>query len=285
MTENCVFIRNLSPLANKESVLKIFSELEDEIVEVSFHNYPESDQRFCQISFKSSNGVTKSTGFNGSTLLGVPMSITVLPPIQIQKSEQKKIVSNREISVKHLPRSLSDSKIASLFQKYGQIVSIKRQDPSSSSNPVIIEFQSEGPAADLIEKRYLTLESGDKVEISSDIEIQKCLSSQETPPTNIDISDAPVNLENISVPLAYQQIKKLEWDNKISKIHSIKRKIEERLLSTLNEDLKLQSNPDQDPSSLSKSPSPSRSRTVTPRKTNTGRTRSFSRSLSPEPSS
>lgn len=278
-----MFIRNLSPLANKESVLKIFNELEDEIVEVSFHNYPESDQRFCQISFKSSNGVTKSIGFNGSTLLGVPMSITVLPPIQIQKLEQKKIVSNREISVKHLPRSFSDSKIASLFQKYGQIVSIKRQDPNSSSNPIIIEFQSEGTAFDLIERRYLTLESGDKIEISSDFEVQKSSSNQEAPPTSLDINDTPVNLENISVPLAYQQIKKLEWDNKISKIHSIKRMIEERLLNTLNEDLKLQSNPNQD-LSLSKSPSPSPTRAGTTCKINTGRARSLSRSVSPDPS-
>ncbi|XP_665575.1 U4/U6 snRNA-assocaited splicing factor [Cryptosporidium hominis TU502] len=247
MTENCVFIRNLSPLANKKSVLNIFNELEDEITDIEFHNYPESDQRFCQISFKSSNGVTKSIGFNGSTLLGVPMSITVLPPIQIQKSEQKRIVSNREISVKNLPNSLSDLRITSIFQKYGQIVSIKRQDPNSNSNSIIIEFQNESSAADLIEKRYLTLESGEKIEISSDFEIQKYISSNPETNSNLhDINDTLLNLESIPVPLAYQQIKKLEWDSKLSKIYSIKKKIEERLLNTLNNDLKLQSGFNQD---------------------------------------
>ncbi|OII73240.1 RRM domain-containing protein [Cryptosporidium ubiquitum] len=287
MTENYVFIRNLSPLANKESVLNIFSELEDEIVEISFHNYPESDQRFCQISFKSSNGVTKSIGFNGSTLLGVPMSITVLPPIQIQKSEQKIIVSNREISVKNLPSSLSDSKITSIFQKYGQIVSIKRQDLNSNSNSIIIEFQNETSAADLIEKRYITLENGDTIEISSDFEIQKCISNQEINSNNHDINDTLLNLESIPVPLAYQQIKKLEWDSKISKIYSIKKKIEERLLNTLNDDLKLRSSSNQSsfhPKSPSNPPAPTDRQSpnrTTMRRTTTGRVRSLSRSVSP----
>ncbi|KAL5368221.1 RRM domain containing protein [Cryptosporidium parvum] len=288
MTENCVFIRNLSPLANKKSVLNIFNELEDEIIDIEFHNYPESDQRFCQISFKSSNGVTKSIGFNGSTLLGVPMSITVLPPIQIQKSEQKRIVSNREISVKNLPSSLSDLRITSIFQKYGQIVSIKRQDPNINSNSIIIEFQNESSAADLIEKRYLTLESGEKIEISSDFEIQKYIPSNLETNSNLhDINDTLLNLESIPVPLAYQQIKKLEWDSKLSKIYSIKKKIEERLLNTLNNDLKLQSGFNQDsyqPRSPTPSPSPPLSDTKVPldKKVITdGRTRSLSRSVSP----
>ncbi|CUV06769.1 unnamed protein product [Cryptosporidium hominis] len=288
MTENCVFIRNLSPLANKKSVLNIFNELEDEITDIEFHNYPESDQRFCQISFKSSNGVTKSIGFNGSTLLGVPMSITVLPPIQIQKSEQKRIVSNREISVKNLPNSLSDLRITSIFQKYGQIVSIKRQDPNSNSNSIIIEFQNESSAADLIEKRYLTLESGEKIEISSDFEIQKYISSNPETNSNLhDINDTLLNLESIPVPLAYQQIKKLEWDSKLSKIYSIKKKIEERLLNTLNNDLKLQSGFNQDshqPRSPTPSPSPPPSDAKVPldkKVITSGRTRSLSRSVSP----
>ncbi|TRY51042.1 RRM domain containing protein [Cryptosporidium tyzzeri] len=288
MTENCVFIRNLSPLANKKSVLNIFNELEDEIIDIEFHNYPESDQRFCQISFKSSNGVTKSIGFNGSTLLGVPMSITVLPPIQIQKSEQKRIVSNREISVKNLPSSLSDLRITSIFQKYGQIVSIKRQDPNSNSNFIIIEFQNESSAADLIEKRYLTLESGEKIEISSDFEIQKYIPSNLETNSNLhDINDTLLNLESIPVPLAYQQIKKLEWDSKLSKIYSIKKKIEERLLNTLNNDLKLQSGFNKDSyqsRSLTPSPSPPSSDAKVPldkKVITSGRTRSLSRSVSP----
>lgn len=281
MTENCVFIRNLSPLANKESVLNIFNELDDEIIQVEFHNYPESDQRFCQISFKSSNGVTKSIGYNGSTLLGVPMSITVLPPIQIQKSEQKIIVSNREISVKNLPKSLSDSKITSIFQKYGQVVNIKRQDSNSNSNSIVIEFQNEASAADLIEKRYITLENGDNIEISSDFEIQKFIPNQETASNNHDINDTLLNLESISVPLAYQQIKKLEWESKISKIFSIKRRIEERLLNTLNDDLKFQSSSNQGLSqSRSSSNSPSTERS-SPNRNITGRVRSLSRSVSP----
>ncbi|KAJ1613127.1 RRM domain containing protein [Cryptosporidium canis] len=285
MTENCVFIRNLSPLANKESVLKIFSDLEDEITQVNFHNYPDSDQRFCQISFKSSNGVTRSISFNGSTLLGVPMSITVLPPIKIEKLDQKRIVSNREISVKYLPESYSDSRILSIFEKYGKVVGIKRQDPGSKSGSVIIEFKNEGSAADLIEERYLTLESGEKIEISSDFQIQKYLPSQEPPPTNPSLDDKAINLENISVPLAYQQIKKIEWENKISKIQLIKKQIEERLLSSLNNEIMLQSCSNPGEPDLLAPPchsldAPERHKDLVSRYY-TGRSRSLSRSISP----
>ncbi|KAF7456715.1 putative RNA-binding protein [Cryptosporidium felis] len=254
MSENCVFIRNLSPLANKESVLGIFEDLKDEILEVEFHRYPESDQRFCQISFKTSDGVTASMGFNGSTLLGVPMQITVLPPAKI---EQRKPGSKRGVLVKNLPVSCSDLQICKIFQRFGNIIGITRRETFPKLN-VTIEFQSENSVSELLERGFLILDQGERIELSpetptgnkgelkkdtslsgsneygaifsSNVNYQNCSSAL---PSLLDPDS--LNLDNISVPLAYQQIKKIEWENKISKLMSVKKSIEERLLETLND--------------------------------------------------
>lgn len=42
--------------------------------------FPGSTQRYCQVDFKSSSGVTAATSLNGQTLLGVPIVITVIDP-------------------------------------------------------------------------------------------------------------------------------------------------------------------------------------------------------------
>lgn len=39
-----------------------------------------STQRYCQVDFKTSTGVTAATPLNGQTLLGVPLVITVIDP-------------------------------------------------------------------------------------------------------------------------------------------------------------------------------------------------------------
>ena len=282
MTENSVFIRNVSPLANKDSVMQIFNEIKDEILNVEFHKYPHSEQKFCQIYFKSSNGVTKSTSYNGSTLLGVPMSITVLPPVQINNFEQSRITSNREVFVKGVPVNYSDKKISSLFESYiGDVpIKITKMENCNASNGrvnLIAEFTSENTAQKLIERKNIYLNDEEFIEISntylssfpdsncklvSSSSSSKAVSPSGTVGSNCKSSPsllahpdqdgslttaypkAPnsdansisnsesVNLNNLTVPLAYQQIRKVEWDMKLSKLDQIKRRIEDRILGT-----------------------------------------------------
>ncbi|KAH8739121.1 RRM (2xRRMs) domaincontaining protein [Cryptosporidium ryanae] len=290
MTENCVFIRNLSPLANRDSVIEVFSDLREEILSVEFHKYSNSEQKFCQICFKSSKGVTRSTAYNGSTLLGVPMSITVLPPVQINNCGQSRITSSREVFVKGVPGTCSDEEIASLFGLKDAVpVKIKKLESSSSSRAdLIIEFASETTAQRLLELGGICTENGDLIEISdrylggffgendnafsvngkgtgnicsapsslstaSPAPVCNALSnSGATNPTNfaapglannVGVSSSPsrcnsvpnagsIDLSNISVPLAYQQIKKVEWDRKLSKVLEIKKSIEKRILNS-----------------------------------------------------
>ncbi|KAK6589035.1 RRM (2xRRMs) domaincontaining [Cryptosporidium xiaoi] len=289
MIENSVFIRNISPLANKDSVLEIFSDIKEEILTVEFHRYPNSEQKFCQIFFKSSNGVTKSTAYNGSTLLGVPMSITVLPPVQINNYEQNKITSNKEVFVKGVPKNYSDWKIISLFELDGEVpIKITRIENSTPFKMnLIIEFMNETTTQKLLELKNIYTDDGDLIEISNtyssnslqnnnnDIDYNGTINnnmsllsssnivsttpvygtpsksnaassivrvlSNNSNKTNVVSStsnynptseNASIDLSNISVPLAYQQIKKVEWDNKLSKLFEIKKKIENRILNT-----------------------------------------------------
>jgi len=79
-TGNSVFIKNLSPLVTEEHIRTTFSVC-DEILAVEFKQFPGSTQRYCQVDFKSSTGVTSATNLNGTPLLGVAMVITVIDPM------------------------------------------------------------------------------------------------------------------------------------------------------------------------------------------------------------
>lgn len=47
------------------------------------HRYPGSSLRYCQISFKTSAGVTSAMSLNGHLLLGVPTSLSVIDPAKL----------------------------------------------------------------------------------------------------------------------------------------------------------------------------------------------------------
>lgn len=44
------------------------------------HSFSGSTQRYCQVDFRTSAGVTAATALNGQCLLGVPLVITVIDP-------------------------------------------------------------------------------------------------------------------------------------------------------------------------------------------------------------
>lgn len=85
---NIVYLKNLSPLVTEENIKEAFGQhiSSDEILQVEFKPFPASTQRFCQIDFKTSGGVTSATSLNGQPLLGLPMNISVIDPLSSQKT-------------------------------------------------------------------------------------------------------------------------------------------------------------------------------------------------------
>eukprot|EP00922_Rhytidocystis_sp_ex-Travisia-forbesii_P064758 GHVS01096176.1.p1 GENE.GHVS01096176.1~~GHVS01096176.1.p1 ORF type:complete len:392 (+),score=62.54 GHVS01096176.1:65-1240(+) len=77
---NVVYIKNLSPLVTEVDIRQTLND-QDEILNVEFKQFPNSAQRFCQIDFRSSGGVTAATSLNSQPLLGLPMAISVIDPL------------------------------------------------------------------------------------------------------------------------------------------------------------------------------------------------------------
>eukprot|EP00922_Rhytidocystis_sp_ex-Travisia-forbesii_P064759 GHVS01096177.1.p1 GENE.GHVS01096177.1~~GHVS01096177.1.p1 ORF type:complete len:389 (+),score=77.38 GHVS01096177.1:191-1357(+) len=77
---NVVYLKNLSPLVSEVDIRQTLNN-EEEILNVEFKQFPNSAQRFCQIDFRSSGGVTAATSLNSQPLLGLPMAISVIDPL------------------------------------------------------------------------------------------------------------------------------------------------------------------------------------------------------------
>lgn len=77
---NVVYVKNLSADATESDVRQKFEDC-DEILGISFKNFPGKNQKYCQIEFKSSEGITKASRLNGEPLLNVPMTVTVIEPV------------------------------------------------------------------------------------------------------------------------------------------------------------------------------------------------------------
>eukprot|EP00921_Rhytidocystis_pertsovi_P009951 GHVQ01015923.1.p1 GENE.GHVQ01015923.1~~GHVQ01015923.1.p1 ORF type:complete len:328 (-),score=47.25 GHVQ01015923.1:1090-2073(-) len=78
---NVVYIKNLSPLATGDNIREALQNGgmdPDEILSIEFKQFPGSTQRYCQVEFKTSGGVTSATALNGEALLGLPMNISVI---------------------------------------------------------------------------------------------------------------------------------------------------------------------------------------------------------------
>eukprot|EP00917_Polyrhabdina_sp_WS-2016_P008015 GHVP01017903.1.p1 GENE.GHVP01017903.1~~GHVP01017903.1.p1 ORF type:complete len:430 (-),score=69.78 GHVP01017903.1:614-1903(-) len=78
---NCVYIRSLSPLVTSADIRQVFGAFSDEIIDITFKNFPGTSQKYCQVNMKTSEGVTKATGLNGHVLRGVSMVVTVIDPM------------------------------------------------------------------------------------------------------------------------------------------------------------------------------------------------------------
>ncbi|CAD2083675.1 RNA-binding protein, putative [Plasmodium vinckei brucechwatti] len=85
---NVVYVKNLSANVSEEDIREKFQEC-DEIISVVFKKFPGTNQKYCQIEFKTSEGITKSSRLNGELLLNLPMTVTVIEPIlQSQTSSE-----------------------------------------------------------------------------------------------------------------------------------------------------------------------------------------------------
>ncbi|SOV77405.1 RNA-binding protein, putative [Plasmodium reichenowi] len=77
---NVVYVKNLSSDITEENIREKFGSC-DEIISITFKNFPGLNQKYCQIEFKTSEGITNASRLNGETLLNVPMVVSVIEPI------------------------------------------------------------------------------------------------------------------------------------------------------------------------------------------------------------
>ncbi|KYO01755.1 putative RNA-binding protein [Plasmodium gaboni] len=77
---NVVYVKNLSSDITEENIREKFGSC-DEIINITFKNFPGLNQKYCQIEFKTSEGITNASRLNGETLLNVPMVVSVIEPI------------------------------------------------------------------------------------------------------------------------------------------------------------------------------------------------------------
>ncbi|SCP05200.1 RNA-binding protein, putative [Plasmodium ovale] len=101
---NVVYVKNLSPDVSENDIKEKFESC-DEIINVDFKNFPGRNQKYCQIEFKSSEGITKASRLNGETLLNVPMVVTVIEPV-LQNQTFNDILNNNNDSEKTANNSI-----------------------------------------------------------------------------------------------------------------------------------------------------------------------------------
>lgn len=93
---NVVYVKNLSADATENDLRRKFEEC-DEILGINFKKFPGKNQKYCQIEFRSSEGITKASRLNGELLLNVPMVVTVIEPVlQNQNISQMKSGNEQE---------------------------------------------------------------------------------------------------------------------------------------------------------------------------------------------
>ncbi|ANQ08916.1 RNA binding protein [Plasmodium coatneyi] len=101
---NVVYVKNLSTDVTEKDIKEKFESC-DEIIGVVFKNFPGKNQKYCQIEFKSSEGITKASRLNGELLLNVPMVVTVIEPISHNPPFSDPAIGNNETD-KNLATSL-----------------------------------------------------------------------------------------------------------------------------------------------------------------------------------
>ncbi|SOV74601.1 RNA-binding protein, putative [Plasmodium sp. gorilla clade G3] len=77
---NVVYVKNLSSDITEENIREKFGSC-DEIINITFKKFPGLNQKYCQIEFKTSEGITNASRLNGEALLNVPMVVSVIEPI------------------------------------------------------------------------------------------------------------------------------------------------------------------------------------------------------------
>mmetsp|Transcript_65184 Transcript_65184/g.103257 ORF Transcript_65184/g.103257 Transcript_65184/m.103257 type:complete len:654 (+) Transcript_65184:64-2025(+) len=79
--KNSLYVRNLSPNVTESVLREVFSQVDD-IVDVTFRAFPNSNnQFFAQIDFVSSKGVAQGSRLNGTPIMGAACQVGVIDPL------------------------------------------------------------------------------------------------------------------------------------------------------------------------------------------------------------
>ncbi|CRH01073.1 RNA-binding protein, putative [Plasmodium relictum] len=112
---NVVYVKNLSTDVSEKDIKEKFESC-DEIISITFKNFPGKNQKYCQIEFKSSEGITKASRLNGELLLNVPMVVTVIEPIshnqnfnEISNTENEKFLNNSDLRNIHVNNNIHNN--------------------------------------------------------------------------------------------------------------------------------------------------------------------------------
>ena len=77
--KNNIYARNISPLVTDEHMQEFFGQF-DMVESIEFKFFPGTQQRYVQVEYGSSRGVTESMHKNGEMILGVPITLSIIDP-------------------------------------------------------------------------------------------------------------------------------------------------------------------------------------------------------------
>ncbi|KJP88925.1 hypothetical protein AK88_01419 [Plasmodium fragile] len=144
---NVVYVKNLSTDVTEKDIKEKFESC-DEIIGVVFKNFPGKNQKYCQIEFKSSEGITKASRLNGELLLNVPMVVTVIEPISHNTPFADPAIGNNETD-KNLATSIDvrtgalvNSAAAQSVQYQALQNILLQQQLLSEQNKGLVDFQN-----------------------------------------------------------------------------------------------------------------------------------------------
>ncbi|EAA22699.1 hypothetical protein [Plasmodium yoelii yoelii] len=132
---NVVYVKNLSANVSEEDIREKFKGC-DEIISVVFKKFPGKDQKYCQVEFKTSKGITKASRLNGELLLNIPMYVTVIEPIlQSQSFSETSNINEYDKNINNNDYNNSQYQNLQNFLGENQIISDQKKK--------LVDFQNE----------------------------------------------------------------------------------------------------------------------------------------------
>ncbi|ETW19826.1 hypothetical protein PFFVO_01301 [Plasmodium falciparum Vietnam Oak-Knoll (FVO)] len=147
---NVVYVKNLSSDITEENIREKFGSC-DEIISITFKNFPGLNQKYCQIEFKTSEGITNASRLNGESLLNVPMVVSVIEPIinntnlsELSTTECDKNVNSLLDVRNSITNQYGEEDIKAFFQNVGNTTSYKLQyNEQKKVHTAFVEFKNE----------------------------------------------------------------------------------------------------------------------------------------------